>query len=95
MPSTLSVIIDPADTLQPHKDSSLAFIRYVLSQPDWQVNLIYPNDIWIDHGKLWAYTRCIEDIQPKALPQLGSPKAQRLASMDAIWIRLDPPFDQK
>ena len=90
----LFILIDPIEHLHPEKDSSLAFVKYLLIQENWSVYLIFPGQLWLDNGVPWAKTNLITEMDSKtSMPQLAATESQTLSTADAIWIRQDPPFD--
>lgn len=101
----VAFIIDPLDTLNVKKDSTIAMMR-AAQQRDWSVHAIYPRNLcWLD-GKASSYARRVflksgfaatlesNELGPdERWYQTNQEEFSELSSFDAIFMRKDPPFD--
>ena len=85
-------VMDPADTMLPDKDTTFAFMRGALARG---------HQCW--HCSLQCITTIGNQVYAQATPivvndsaphvQLGIPRELQLSSIDAVFVRKDPPFD--
>ncbi len=89
----LCVIIDPIESLNPKKDSSIAML--VAAQKK-NIELYYAtqDDLYVDNGNATGKLTPIS-VASTRLPwyQTGSEKTFLLGELDIILMRKDPPFD--
>lgn len=85
-------VMDPAETMTPDKDTTFAFLRGARARghASWhclpeQLSLRGPD------GFATARPVAVSDQAPHV--ELGVPERLKLAELDAIFIRKDPPFD--
>ncbi len=86
-------VMDPMDRIQPDKDTSFAFQRASQARGH-EVLHCEPRDLFVRDGDIHAKVRhlTVSDAPPHAT--LGSATEVRLAEVEAVFIRKDPPFDQ-
>ncbi len=88
----LLFVMDPAHGMSPTKDTSFAFLRgaRALGNECWHC---LPHDLWLEGPSVHALARPIQvsDAAPHVI--LGEAAPLRVAALDAVLIRKDPPFD--
>jgi glutathione synthase len=88
----LVYVMDSMDRVLPDKDTTFAFQR--AAQRLGHANLhCEPRDVYVDGGDVWARARevCVSDAAPHFT--FGTAADVRLADVDCVLIRKDPPFD--
>jgi glutathione synthase len=88
----LVYVMDPMQRVLPDKDTTFAFQR--AAQRRGHANLhCEPRDVFVADGDVWARVRpvTVSDAPPHFA--LGAPVDVRLADVDCVLIRKDPPFD--
>ena len=95
----IAMVMDPIEHIQPYKDTSFAFLLEA-QRRSWAVWYLTPQDIRVDAGQVLAeaapltvYDRAQTDTTSKYFDKAPSQTID-LATMDWIFIRQDPPFDQ-
>jgi glutathione synthase len=90
-----AVIMDPIDSIQPSKDSSLAMLLEVQNR-GWEIHYGQLNDIWLRDGEAFGRltTLRVADDSSKWF-DLGDVAVTPLGDMDVILLRKDPPFDME
>lgn len=91
----LGVVMDPIQTIQPKKDSTLAMLL-AAQERGWQIHYMEQHDLWMMEGRVHAATRplAVRD-DPGRWFELGRPEEHLLADMDVVLMRKDPPFDME
>ena len=89
----LAVLMDPIGSINPAKDSTLAMM---LAAQERGAELVYfeQRDLWVRDGRAMARLRPVtvrDDLHDWY--SLGEPTVTRLAEVDAVLMRKDPPFD--
>jgi len=89
-------VMDPLESLKPHKDSTLAMIQGA-QDLGFEVYFALQSDLWLSSGKpMGRLARLTVDLKnPQNVAQLGTPAVRGLHEMDAILMRKDPPFDME
>jgi glutathione synthase len=90
----LVYVMDPMDRVLPDKDTTFAIQRS--AQRLGHVALhCEPRDIYVENGDVWARVRelTVADSPPHA--RFGGTLDVRLAEVDCVLIRKDPPFDSE
>ena len=89
----LGVLLDPPDTINPLKDTSLA-IMIAAQKRDWEVSFFSLQDLLIDNGDLYISSLRVE-LHENAANWHTVLETRKSSSkyFDAILIRRDPPFD--
>lgn len=85
--------MDPMDRVLPDKDTTFAFQRAALSRGHVSLHA-EPGDIYIQEGDVFARAREVEVSDTAPHFRLSPPIDVRLAELEAVFIRKDPPFDQ-
>jgi len=96
----LAFIIDPITHLDPTHDSSVAMMESACRR-GWSVFMVSMSSLSLEAGKVWAKTTpvtifpvSLKDgkwIAPQPWYSLGETSYQCLATMQAVWMRPDPP----
>jgi glutathione synthase len=85
-------VMDPVERVVSDKDTTFAFQR--AAQRRGHVGLhCEPRDVYVQAGDVWARAR--EVLVSDAAPHfaMGEPRDVRLADLQCVFIRKDPPFD--
>jgi glutathione synthase len=85
-------VMDPMDRVLPDKDTTFAFQR--AAQARGHVSLhCEPKDLYVEGGDVFARVRhlTVSDAAPHVT--FGAAEEVRLADVQAVFIRKDPPFD--
>lgn len=89
----LGVVMDPIESINPKKDTSLALMLEAQTR-GWQLVYLEMKDLFLRSGQAEARMRRIkvtDDLQDWY--QLESETYGNLSELDAIIMRKDPPFD--
>ena len=88
----LVYVMDPMDRVLPDKDTTFAFQRAALARGHISLHC-EPRDVYLKEGDVYARVRevTVSDTAPHFT--LGPPAEVRLADVQAVLIRKDPPFD--
>lgn len=91
---TLGIVMDPIDSITPYKDTSLAMLLEA-QRRDYDIWYCVPEDMYIDNGIAQANMRrlTVRDDNDDWFTFNNDATAQALGQLDAILMRLDPPFD--
>jgi glutathione synthase len=85
-------VMDSVDRVVPDKDTTFAFLR--AGQRRGNVGLhCLPRDVYVDAGTVWARARSLTVSDQAPYFAFGEPTDVRLADVDCVLIRKDPPFD--
>ena len=99
----IAFVIDPIETLNLNKDSTLAMIR-AAQQREWRISILEQSDLAWDGERVIAFTRDLrlEDRFAKSLDpaqassqwfQCAEEESLPLGEIDIVMMRKDPPFD--
>jgi glutathione synthase len=89
----LAVIMDPIESIKPHKDSSLAMLLEAQNR-GWKIHYGGLNDIWLRDGQAIGRLTTLQVADDQAnWFELGDVAVTPLGDMDVILMRKDPPFD--
>lgn len=85
-------VMDPMDRVLPDKDTTFAFQRAAQRRGHIALHA-EPRDLFIRGGDVYARVRplLVSDAPPYAV--MRAPEEVRLADVEAVLIRKDPPFD--
>jgi glutathione synthase len=88
----LVYVMDPMERVLPDKDTTFAFQRAAQKRGHAALHC-QPGDVYIEGGEVWARTRplTVSDAAPHFV--LGKAADVRLADVECVLIRKDPPFD--
>lgn len=85
-------VMDPAEKMIPDKDTTFAFIRGAVARGHQCLHCL-PKDVSNVGREVFATVRSITVSDTPPHSTLGSSGVVELASLDAVFIRKDPPFD--
>ena len=85
-------LMDPMDRVLPDKDTTFAFQRAAQGRGHVALHC-EPRDLYVKGGDVYARVRTLQvsDTPPHGV--FGDFEHVRLADVDAVFIRKDPPFD--
>ena len=90
----LGVVMDPITTVNVKKDSTLAML-WAAADRGWELWYMRQEDLYLRDGA-HARMRPLQVFRdPSAFHALGEPCDRRLADLDAVLMRKDPPFDNE
>lgn len=85
-------VMDPMDRVLYDKDTTFAFQR--AAQRRGHIGLhCEPRDVYAEEGDVWARVREVRVSDSAPHFTLGVPEDIRLADVQCVFIRKDPPFD--
>lgn len=88
----LLFVMDPAETMLPDKDTSFAFMRAAQARGHECLHTL-PSEMMNYGADVRALARPIRVSDQAPHVELGPPAVVELASLQAVFIRKDPPFD--
>ncbi len=89
----LAVIMDPIESIKPHKDSTLAMLLEAQAR-GWEILGGGLTDIWLTNGEAAGrLTQLQVTDSPTHWFEKGEVSSVSLGDMDVILMRKDPPFD--
>jgi glutathione synthase len=95
MPLRFAVVMDPIQTINFKKDTTLAMLL-AAQKRGWELWYMEQNDLYLDKGVAMASMRPITvRYDPRDWFTLGDPIRRELATLDVIVMRKDPPFDNE
>jgi glutathione synthase len=89
----LAVLMDPIGSIKPAKDSTLAMML-AAQERGAELSYFEQRDLWVRDGRAMARLRPLtvrDDLRDWY--SLGDAVVTRLADVDAVLMRKDPPFD--
>ena len=91
----LGVVMDPIESIQPAKDSTLAMLL-AAQRLDWEIVYFLQRDLSVRDGVAFGEGRhlTVADHAERWF-ELGEPWRDELAALDVILMRKDPPFDME
>lgn len=91
---TLGVVMDPIGSIKPYKDTTLA-LMLAAQLHNWTLHYFEPGDLWLRDGVALGRARKLKvyDDNQHWFDFEGEPQAQKLGELDAILMRVDPPFN--
>ncbi len=93
MPIQLGVIMDPIESIQYYKDSTLAML-WEANARGWPIFYLQPADLFIQDGEAYGHARPLIPLKnPEQWYELGEVITLRLSTLNVILMRKDPPFD--
>lgn len=95
MTIALGVVMDPIDSINYYKDSTLAMLL-AAARRGWQLYYMEMGDLSLTGGKAQGQMRPLQVFaNEKRWFELGSAESRPLHSLDVILMRKDPPFDME
>ena len=91
----IGVVMDPIANINVKKDTSLAMMLAVQAR-GWELRYMELKDLYVDQGVARARVKpvTVRD-DPQDWFTLGETENIELASLDAVLMRKDPPFDME
>ncbi len=87
------VVMDPPSTVKVDEDTSFA-LMIEAEQRGHRVDHCLIHDLYLDAGRVWARVRRAHcELDPARPITLGEAEDVDLATVDAVLMRKDPPFD--
>jgi glutathione synthase len=85
-------VMDPMERILADKDTTFAFQRAAQARGHIALHCLL-RDLFLSGGEVWARVRqvTVGDVAPHF--SMGAEAEVRLADVDAVFIRKDPPFD--
>lgn len=95
MPLNIGVVMDPIAAIKTYKDSTFAMLLEARRRGH-QVMYMELGNLWLEDGETLARMRplAVRD-DPEDWFDLGPAQEDRLASLDLVLMRKDPPFDME
>jgi len=94
-PIQLGVVMDPIQSINPKKDSTLAMLLEAQAR-GWALWYMEPGDLWIQDGRVdGRMQRLVVRDDPGAWFELQATQEQPLHRLDVVLMRKDPPFDME
>lgn len=91
----LAVVMDPIQSIKPHKDSTLAMLVEAQAR-GWRIHYGELSDIWLRDGEAFGRLTALRVADdPARWFDLGDVAVTPLGDMDVILMRKDPPFDMQ
>ncbi|AGH80706.1 glutathione synthetase [Psychromonas sp. CNPT3] len=89
----IGILMDPIENINIHKDSSFAMLLEAQSR-GWELYYITMKDLYLENGRCFVESKKLS-VQRKEndFYQLEAPIDHPLADLDALLMRIDPPFD--
>ena len=84
--------MDPMERVLPDRDTTFAFQRAAQRRGHESLHCL-PRDVFIADGDAWARVRSVRVSDSAPFFAYGPPLDVRLAEVECVAIRKDPPFD--
>ncbi|MEX2961912.1 glutathione synthase [Microbulbifer sp. TYP-18] len=92
---SLGVVMDPIAHINFHKDTSLALLQ-AAQNSGFELFYFEPSDLYLDGGCAMGSGRSLKVFDdPARWFELGNPSECQLGRLDAMLMRVDPPFDNE
>lgn len=89
----LGIVMDPIDSIKPHKDSSFAMLLEAQVR-GWEIRYMQVKDLFVKNGRTHAsYQKLTVTDCDHEWFNVSSPQECLLSDMDIVLMRKDPPFD--
>jgi len=91
----VGVVMDPIGSINFKKDTTLGLLLAAQAK-GWYLWYMEQSDLYLDRGAARATMRSLHVANnPDAYFNLGGPEDRKLADLDAVLMRKDPPFDME
>jgi glutathione synthase len=87
-------LMDPLARINPDKDTTYAFVRAAQARGHEALHAM-ATDLWVDEGEACATARPLRVMKEAPFATLGEAEDVKLADVDAVFIRKDPPFSDE
>jgi glutathione synthase len=88
----LVYVMDPMERVLPDRDTTFAFQRAAQKRGHESLHCL-PRDVFVSEGDVWARVRSVRVDDAAPFFTYGAARDVRLAEVDCVAIRKDPPFD--
>ncbi len=89
----LGMVMDPISKINIKKDTSFAMLLEAQSR-GWELHYMEMNDLCLENGQAFARTRSLQvKRDPQGWYDFTGENQIKLAELDAVIMRKDPPFD--
>lgn len=85
-------VMDPMSRVDPEKDTTYAFLRAAQARGHEALHCL-SRDLWVRGDEVGAMARSFRVIPSAPWAELGAPADVRLAEIECVFVRKDPPFD--
>jgi glutathione synthase len=85
-------VMDPMQRVLPDKDTTFAFQRAAQRRGHESLHCEM-RDVYVEDGDVWARVRDVRVSDAEPHFTMGEARDVRLADLDCVFIRKDPPFD--
>lgn len=85
-------VMDPMDRVLPDKDTTFAFLRAASARGHENLHCLL-TDLFVKGGDVFAKVRALTVSETPPHATFGKSEIVRLADVQAVFIRKDPPFD--
>lgn len=94
-PIRIGIVMDPIASIQPKKDTTLAFMLEAQSR-GWQIAQMTLNDLYLNNGQAEGYLRyLLLTNDSEHWFEIEREVYEPLHTLDIILMRKDPPFDME
>jgi glutathione synthase len=91
----LGVVMDPIESINYKKDSTLAML-WAAQDRGWALHYMTPQDLFLRQGEALASMHPLQVFRdPARFYDKGEPTTKALTDLDVILMRKDPPFDNE
>lgn len=91
----LGVVMDPIESINIKKDSTFEMLLQAQAL-GWQLFYMEMNDLFIQQGEAFAHSKALTVIDnPEKWFSLEKQQTVKLADLDTVLMRKDPPFDME
>lgn len=91
----LGIVMDPIQSIKPHKDSSLAMLL-AAQRRGWALLYMEQSDLFLRDGRTYAQMRPLRVVDdPKGWYELDTAHTEPLDQLDIVLMRKDPPLDME
>jgi len=89
----LGVVMDPIQSIDPKKDTTLAFLKEAEAR-QWDISYFEIGDLYLQNGKVHGHAKSLKIFNDnKHWFEFGAKKNIPLAELNVILMRKDPPID--
>ncbi|MFC3152015.1 glutathione synthase [Litoribrevibacter euphylliae] len=91
----LGIVMDPIQSINYKKDTSLAML-WAAQDRNWELFYMEPSDLYLEDGDARANSRTLSVFKSdKEWYKFGTTQDIELSELDVILMRKDPPFDNE
>lgn len=92
-PVRIGIVMDPIESINPKKDTTLAFMLEAQAR-DWEILYLTLGDLYLSNGRAEGFMRSIKVFEdPGHWYEFVGEGYGPLGELDLILMRKDPPFD--